>query len=137
MTNDSSSTIVSKVWNYAHVLKNAGVGYGDYVEQITYLLFLKMDDEQARIGGRASAIPAGYGWATLRHLEGEELEDHYRKILTKLGAEVERASGVVIVKAEKIDSKNPLSDSKYRVFGKIFNDDMVIKWLQGYRYEVK
>ncbi|MCP5540693.1 MAG: hypothetical protein H7A52_11195 [Akkermansiaceae bacterium] len=38
MTNDSSA-IVSKVWNYAHVLKNAGGGYGDYVEQITYLLF--------------------------------------------------------------------------------------------------
>ena len=35
---DNSATIVSKVWNYAHVLKNAGVGYGDYVEQITYLL---------------------------------------------------------------------------------------------------
>jgi hypothetical protein len=32
-----SSTIVSKVWNYAHVLKNGGVGYGDYIEQITYL----------------------------------------------------------------------------------------------------
>jgi len=41
MPNDSSA-IVSKVWNYAHVLKNAGGGYGDYVEQITYLLFLKL-----------------------------------------------------------------------------------------------
>ena len=39
MNNDSSASIVSKVWNYAHVLKNAGVGYGDYVEQITYLQF--------------------------------------------------------------------------------------------------
>jgi type I restriction enzyme M protein len=42
MSNDNSASIVSKVWNYAHVLKNAGVGYGDYVEQITYLLFLKL-----------------------------------------------------------------------------------------------
>jgi type I restriction-modification system DNA methylase subunit len=42
---DNSASIVSKVWNYAHVLKNAGVGYGDYVEQITYLLFLKLADE--------------------------------------------------------------------------------------------
>jgi hypothetical protein len=42
MSNDSSASIVSKVWNYAHVLKNAGVGSGDYVEQITYLLFLKL-----------------------------------------------------------------------------------------------
>ena len=45
MPNDSSS-IVSKVWNYAHVLKNAGVGYGDYVEQITYLLFWNAPQKQ-------------------------------------------------------------------------------------------
>ena len=55
--NNDSSAIVSKVWNYAHVLKNAGVGYGDYVEQITYLLFLKLADEilvfeQGRITAR-------------------------------------------------------------------------------------
>lgn len=45
-----STSIVSKVWNYAHVLKNAGVGYGDYVEQITYLLFLKLADEMTEMG---------------------------------------------------------------------------------------
>ncbi|QTN30776.1 type I restriction-modification system subunit M N-terminal domain-containing protein [Akkermansiaceae bacterium] len=45
-----SSSIVSKVWNYAHVLKNAGVGYGDYIEQITYLLFLKLADEMTELG---------------------------------------------------------------------------------------
>ena len=47
MTNDNSASIVSKVWNYAHVLKNAGVGYGDYVEQITYLQF---DSDQRSSG---------------------------------------------------------------------------------------
>ena len=50
MTNDNSASIVSKVWNYAHVLKNAGVGYGDYVEQITYLLFLKLAEEMTELG---------------------------------------------------------------------------------------
>ena len=50
MINDNSAAIVSKVWNYAHVLKNAGVGYGDYVEQITYLLFLKLADEMTELG---------------------------------------------------------------------------------------
>ncbi len=45
-----SSAIVSKVWNYAHVLKNAGGGYGDYIEQITYLLFLKLADEMTELG---------------------------------------------------------------------------------------
>lgn len=45
MSNDNSASIASKVWNYAHVLKKEGVGYGDYFEQITYLLFLKLADE--------------------------------------------------------------------------------------------
>ena len=52
MPNDSPA-IVSKVWNYAHVLKNAGVGYGDYVEQITYLLLVPT------FGLRAQAQPFG------------------------------------------------------------------------------
>ncbi len=42
----SAAEIVNKVWNYAHVLRDDGVGYGDYVEQITYLIFLKMADER-------------------------------------------------------------------------------------------
>lgn len=50
MSNDDSTAIVAKVCNYAHVLKNAGVGYGDYVEQITYLLFLKLADEMTELG---------------------------------------------------------------------------------------
>ena len=44
----SSASIVSKVWSYANVLRDDGVGYGDYLEQITYLLFLKMADEQTK-----------------------------------------------------------------------------------------
>jgi len=46
----SASEIVNKVWNYAHVLRDDGVGYGDYVEQITYLIFLKMADERETAG---------------------------------------------------------------------------------------
>ena len=46
----SAAEIVSKVWNYAHVLGDDGVGYGDYVEQITYLIFLKMADEDSWVG---------------------------------------------------------------------------------------
>ncbi len=59
MANDNSASIVSKVWNYAHVLKNAGGGYGDYVEQITYLLFLKLADEMTELG----LHPASHGTA--------------------------------------------------------------------------
>ncbi|GAA5483469.1 type I restriction-modification system subunit M N-terminal domain-containing protein [Haloferula sargassicola] len=59
-----ASAIVSKVWNYAHVLKNAGVGYGDYVEQITYLLFLKLADEMTELGFD-NPIPAEFQWSEL------------------------------------------------------------------------
>ena len=59
MPNDSSA-IVQKLWNYCHVLRDDGISYGDYVEQLTYLLFLKMADEQTKPPFRKeSVIPAG------------------------------------------------------------------------------
>lgn len=48
--------LVSKVWNYAHVLRDQGISYGDYIEQITYLLFLKMDAERSELLGEPSII---------------------------------------------------------------------------------
>ncbi|MCB1206025.1 MAG: type I restriction-modification system subunit M N-terminal domain-containing protein [Verrucomicrobiae bacterium] len=68
-----TSAIVSKVWNYAHVLKNAGVGYGDYVEQITYLLFLKLADEMTELGFD-NPIPAEFQWFELSNRSGDDLE---------------------------------------------------------------
>ena len=63
MSNDYSS-LVSKVWNYAHVLRDQGISYGDYVEQITYLLFLKMDQERSALLGEASIIrESGACWS--------------------------------------------------------------------------
>jgi type I restriction enzyme M protein len=96
-----SSTIVQRLWNYCNVLRDDGVSYGDYVEQLTYLLFLKMADEQEREFGKQSAIPAEYGWASLRGLEGDELETHYRKILGELG----RGSGLIPVIFRKAQNK--------------------------------
>ena len=62
MANDSSA-LVQKLWNYCNVLRDDGVSYGDYVEQLTYLLFLKMDDEQTKPPfKRKSRIPAKYNW---------------------------------------------------------------------------
>jgi type I restriction enzyme M protein len=61
----TSSTIVQRLWNYCNVLRDDGMSYGDNVEQLTYLLFLKMDDEQTMLG-KPSAIPAAYNWRSLR-----------------------------------------------------------------------
>jgi type I restriction enzyme M protein len=57
MPTDNSPAIVSRVWNYAHVLKNAGVGYGDYVERITYLLFLKLAPPSLKLRQAGPEVP--------------------------------------------------------------------------------
>ncbi|MDH5328165.1 MAG: type I restriction-modification system subunit M [Gammaproteobacteria bacterium] len=80
----SASEIVNKVWNYAHVLRDDGVGYGDYVEQITYLIFLKMADEREK-GGQQVQVPNKYAWAKLVKLDGDDLELQYRHTLENLG----------------------------------------------------
>ncbi len=82
----SASEIVNKVWNYAHVLRDDGVGYGDYVEQITYLIFLKMADERQK-AGQETKVPKKYTWAKLVKLDGDDLEIQYRHTLESLGKE--------------------------------------------------
>lgn len=82
----SSDEIVNKVWNYAHVLRDDGVGYGDYVEQITYLIFLKMADEREK-SGQETKVPKKYTWAELVKLDGDDLEIQYRHTLESLGKE--------------------------------------------------
>lgn len=79
-----SSAIVQRLWNYCTVLRDDGLSYGDYVEQLTYLLFLKMDDERRKIGD-SSTIPDAYSWGSLVNLDGADLETHYREILQELG----------------------------------------------------
>src|SRR6266853_2080612 len=83
----NSATIVKKLWNYCSVLRDDGMSYGDYVEQLTYLLFLKMADERAGAPyNQKSPIPAGNDWPSLLKLDGDELFVHYRRTLEKLGA---------------------------------------------------
>lgn len=79
-----ASTIQKKVWNLATVLSGAGVGYTDYITQLTYLLFLKMDDESQTILGEESAIPEGYRWRDLKGLIGQDLIDQYERTLDQL-----------------------------------------------------
>jgi len=84
----SPADIVNKLWNYCNVLRDDGMSYGDYVEQLTYLLFLKMADERSRPPyNQASMLPAGYDWSGLVSRDGDELFDHYRHTLEALGRE--------------------------------------------------
>jgi len=82
------SGIVQKLWNYCNVLRDDGMSYGDYVEQLTYLLFLKMADERTKAPYKQeSIIPKGYDWPSLMKEDGEKLFEHYRHLLEKLGNE--------------------------------------------------
>ncbi|MCM1214307.1 MAG: type I restriction-modification system subunit M [Lachnospiraceae bacterium] len=85
MTNENTSTIISKVWGLCAPLRDDGVSYGDYLEQLTYLIFLKMSDEYAKPPyQRETGIPSGYGWSDMRDLKGAELEEQYRATLETL-----------------------------------------------------
>ena len=101
MTTQASSTIVQRLWNYCNVLRDDGMSYGDYVEQLTYLIFLKMDDENVHERGRPSAIADEHNWASLRALDGDELESHYRAILVALG----QGSGLIPVIFRKAQNR--------------------------------
>lgn len=82
----TADTIISKVWSFCTTLRDDGVGYGDYLEQLTYLIFLKMADEYGRAPyHRNVGVPASYNWASLRRLKGAELEVHYVETLRELG----------------------------------------------------
>ena len=83
----AASTLISKVWNLAHVLNGAGVGSGEYTEQVTYLLFLKLDDERVEEEGLPSLLPEACRWPRLAPLGGTELARTYATILDQLGRE--------------------------------------------------
>lgn len=98
----SESTLIKKVWDIANVLAAAGVGFTDYITQLTYILFLKMDQEKEELG-LGSSIPDGYKWNDLVELSGEDLVDKYEEILKEL-ADDEGLIGTIFTKASnKID----------------------------------
>src|SRR5438132_12016779 len=72
------SHVVNKLWGFCHTLLHDGIDYGDYIEQLTYLLFLKMAEE------REAALPKGFDWKSLKNLACTALTDHYADILRKL-----------------------------------------------------
>ena len=96
----TEASIISKVWNFANVLRDDGVGYGDYLEQITYLLFLKMADEFSKPPyNRTTNIPQEYNWESLTSKRGAELEAHYTSLLRELG-QASGSLGQIFTKAQ-------------------------------------
>lgn len=98
----SEAALIKKVGDIANVMAAAGVGYTDYITQLTYILFLKMDDEKEKLG-LGSSIPEGYKWKDLCDLSGTDLVDKYEELLTELSKE-EGLIGTIFTRASnKID----------------------------------
>lgn len=119
----TTNGIVQKVWNFCDTLRDDGVGYGDYLEQITYLLFLKMAWEYSQSPyDRETHIPEEYNWKSLTSKSGTELETHYIKLLRELGKK-EGMIGQIFVKAQnKINDPAKL----YKLIRMIDGEDWVM-----------
>ena len=103
MASNTETTLTKKVWTLATTLAGQGIGFTDYITQLTYLLFLKMDNENTEMFGEDSAIPEGYRWSDLIELKGLDLIAQYESTLKKLSEE-ENLIGTIFVKAQnKID----------------------------------
>lgn len=103
MASNTETTLTKKVWTLATTLAGQGIGFTDYITQLTYLLFLKMDNENTEMFGEDSAIPEGYRWSDLIELDGLDLIAQYESTLKKLSME-ENLIGTIFVKAQnKID----------------------------------
>jgi hypothetical protein len=99
----TEQALTKKVWNLATTLSGQGVGYTDYVTQLTYLLFLKMDAENEKLFEETSSIPEGYRWSNLIELDGLDLIEQYEKTL-KILSEQDNLIGTIFTKAQnKID----------------------------------
>jgi len=103
MATNTESSLTKKVWTLATTLAGQGIGFTDYITQLTYLLFLKMDNENTEMFGENSAIPEGFRWSDLIELDGLDLIAQYESTLKKLSEE-ENLIGTIFVKAQnKID----------------------------------
>lgn len=119
----STASIVSKVWSYCTTLRDDGVSYGDYLEQLTYFIFLKMADEYSKPPySRDVGIPEEYNWQSLKSKKGAELETHYLAVLRELGSK-KGMLGQIFTKAQnKIQDPAKL----YRLISMVDETEWVI-----------
>ena len=115
----TEGALLKKVWDIANVLSAAGVGFTDYITQLTYILFLKMDDEKEKLG-LGSSIPNGYKWSDLVELNGTDLVEKYEDILDELSKD-DGLIGTIFTKAtNKID--RPVTPDEYYVLLQLIVD---------------
>ena len=95
----TEQALTKKVWNLATTLAGAGVAFTDYITQLTYLLFLKMDAENEELFEETSSIPEGYRWRNLIELDGLDLIEQYEKTL-KILSEQDNLIGTIFTKAQ-------------------------------------
>jgi len=119
---NNSSSIISKVWSFCHVLRDDGVSYGDYLEQLTYLIFLKMIDEYSNPPRKRKIdIPNEYNWESLRNKRGDALDRHYAKLLDELGRQKGIIGQIFIKSQNKIQDPAKL----YRIIQMIDSEEWV------------
>src|ERR1035437_4886580 len=108
----NTNSIVSKVWSFCNPLRDVGVGYGDYLEQLTYLLFLKMADEYTKPPyNRNLNRPKKYNWECLIVVKGAELEVHYVTLLRELTKKKEILEQIFLKSQKKI--QDPVMLAKF------------------------
>ena len=99
----NTAPIVSKVWSFCTTLRDDGVSYGDYLEQLTYLIFLKMADEYAKPPhDRDVGIPTAFNWRSLKYKRGAELDGHYANLLRQLGTRADMLGQIFTKSQNKI-----------------------------------
>ena len=119
----NADTIISRVWSFSTVLRDDGVTYGDYLEQLTYLIFLKMAEEYSNPPyNRDLKIPEKYIWQTLIDKKGAELETHYINLLKELGKESGLIGQIFIKAQNKIQDPAKL----YRIIQMINSENWAI-----------
>ena len=100
----NTSSIVSKVWSFCHTLRDDGVGYGDYLEQLTYLIFLKMADEYAKPPyNRNIGVPSAYDWQSLKSNLARAFDSRLARAMVKELDEIPEKAVLVLVVARDID----------------------------------